>query len=254
MNTWVLGINSQAVEVETIKSHKWFTLVGLGLVLAQQSSTRSPRVFRDLLIAPRHSWEAKSKASASLLNEYGDSSQQGALEMSSDESAGGSPNRNWAAEKKREEKRGVERDTPSLRDTKGQEGEAEVQGEAISGDHRDPSPKAGDTSLEWGSGAVGRSTRDGSPNSREGLGQVVGREQLGTPVEEGADAPFPGVLQGPLSQWPGTPLWAFQPTGMLTAHLHWVGAFKRKRRQPRKGRGIGKKNALQRKPLGYKGP
>ncbi|CAC5410538.1 unnamed protein product [Mytilus coruscus] len=105
----------------------------------------------------------------------------GALEMSSDESAGGSPKRSWAAEEKREEKRerrcsrgrhrdrvpSVERDTPSLRDTKGQKGEAEVPGEAISGDHRDPSPKAGDTSLGWGSGAVSRSTRDGSPNSRE---------------------------------------------------------------------------------------
>ncbi|CAC5391322.1 unnamed protein product [Mytilus coruscus] len=62
----------------------------------------------------------------------------------------------------------VERDTPSLRDRyQGPGGEAEVPGEAISGDHRDPSPKGGDTSLEWGSGAVTRSTRDGSPNSRE---------------------------------------------------------------------------------------
>ncbi|CAC5370069.1 unnamed protein product [Mytilus coruscus] len=62
-----------------------------------------------------------------------------------------------------------ERDTPSLRDTKGQEGEAEVQGEAISGDHRNPSQKAGDTSLGGDSRAVSRSTRDGSPNSRKGL-------------------------------------------------------------------------------------
>ncbi|CAG2235919.1 murA [Mytilus edulis] len=56
-----------------------------------------------------------------------------------------------------------------------------------------------------------------------GPGQVAGRTELGTPVEEGAAVPFPGALQGPLSRWLGTPLWAFQPTGMLTARLHWVG-------------------------------
>ncbi|VDI22774.1 nucleosome-remodeling factor subunit BPTF [Mytilus galloprovincialis] len=43
-----------------------------------------------------------------------------------------------------------------------------------------------------------------------------------------------GALQGPLSRWLGTPLWAFQPTGMLTARLHWVGVFRGERRPPRK--------------------
>ncbi|CAC5410269.1 KDM5 [Mytilus coruscus] len=116
--------------------------------------------------------------------------------------------RSWAAEEKREEKReevsargrhrdrvpSVERDTPSLRDTKGHEGEAEVPREAISGDHKNPSPKAGDTSFGCDSRAVSRSQGMGALILGKGLGQVVGSEQVGTPVKEGADAPFPGAL------------------------------------------------------------
>ncbi|XP_052083717.1 uncharacterized protein LOC127721073 [Mytilus californianus] len=96
---------------------------------------------------------------------------------SDDDSTGGSPKRSWAAEEKKEERevspRGrhqnrvpsVERGIPNQGEPKAQGGEAEVPGKAISGDHRDSSPKAGDTSLEWGSGAV-RNTRDGSRSSR----------------------------------------------------------------------------------------
>ncbi|VDI09194.1 Hypothetical predicted protein [Mytilus galloprovincialis] len=102
--------------------------------------------------------------------------------MSSDDgSTGGSPKRSWAAEEKKEQRevrpRGrhhdrvpsVERDVPSQGDTKVQEGAP-------------------------GMGAM-----------IPGLGQVVGRAQLGTPVEEGAAVPFPGALQGPLSRWLGHP-------------------------------------------------
>ncbi|CAG2202527.1 TPT1 [Mytilus edulis] len=55
------------------------------------------------------------------------------------------------------------------------------------------STKAGDTSLEWDSWAV-RNTRDGSRSSRGRARSGSRRVQLGTPVEEGANVPFPGAL------------------------------------------------------------
>ncbi|CAG2218195.1 unnamed protein product [Mytilus edulis] len=77
---------------------------------------------------------------------------------SDDESTGGSPRGVWLPRRRRKRE--------SQSDTKGKEGEAEVPGKAISGDHGDSSPKAGKMSLEWDSGVV-KSTRNGSRNSRE---------------------------------------------------------------------------------------
>ncbi|CAC5370173.1 unnamed protein product [Mytilus coruscus] len=101
--------------------------------------------------------------------------------MSSDEdNVEGSPKRSWAAEEKKGEGTPFERhqDMGSSVDStldpgesqKGQEGEtrvtSEVPGKATSGDNRDPSTESEGVSETWGSGAVGWSPRDMSPNSR----------------------------------------------------------------------------------------
>ncbi|VDI79391.1 Hypothetical predicted protein [Mytilus galloprovincialis] len=189
-----------------------------------------------------------------------DKCSKGALEMSSDESTGGSPKRSWPAEEKREEKRevsprgrhqdrvpSVEGNTQSLRDRKGQEGEAEVTGEAISGDNRYPSPKVWDMSLEWGSGVV-RSTRDGSPNARErarsGSREGTARDPSGgrsrcSVIRSTPGAAVPMARDTRVSIPADRDAHSVSPLGR---------AFKRRRRPPRIGRegGIGRKNALQR--------